>query len=236
MDTVHQKSALANKGCLSNRLFLNSLEEIGPLPKSHFDFEAKVLSFALSLVLHQKRLIAVDAIKFESLFRQWYGPLCRYAFRLLEDKLAAEDIVQEVFIKVWDKREILEIEAEKAYLFRAVYHAALNQIKADKTKQQVSELEGREIPAFGSPEDGLHLEETEKKLALGLEALPGGCREVFKLSRFEELSYKEIAEVLNISIKTVEAQMGKALKVLRQHLLVLSGFILAIINLIFNYL
>ena len=155
----------------------------------------------------------------EQLFRRYYEPLCRYVYGILGDKNAVltEDVVQEVFLKLWKNKTQIQINTSlKAYLYQAARNTALNAIQKEKRHQQLETvyMTGRKQSEMKTEEE-LLLNETRQKLQAGLSQLPPKCREVFQLSRFEELSYKEIAQTLNISVKTVENQMGKALKLLR---------------------
>lgn len=174
---------------------------------------------------------SVEEAQFEQIFKRWYAPLCRFAFRLTGKTQAAEDIVQEVFIQFWDKRKNLEIrQSEKAYLFQAVYNRSLNLLSMVKRHPEVSDSGEYIHPESHAADADLLFSETENAIQNGLRILPDGCRQIFELSRFEGLSYKEIAELLDISPKTVEAQMSKALRILRQ---VLICFLLQFVNFLF---
>ena len=159
-----------------------------------------------------------DQRVFESLFSTHYEPLCRYATKIIGDKDDAEEVVQQVFYKLWEKRQERAIQtAVHSYLFRAVKNACLNQQQHEKVKREYvayTATYNNEIAV----EDNLEIKELEQKIALAIQRLPEGCREIFEMSRNENLSYKEIAEKRGISIKTVENQMGKALKLLREEL------------------
>ena len=160
-----------------------------------------------------------DEKAFEALFRNYYPSLCQSANRLLNDPDEAEETVQNVFISLWEKRENMEIQVSvKSYLYRAVHNAALNRIKHRKVRKQYEE-EQLAMVSHAEPASHLSLEnELERQIQDAIEGLPEQCRLVFKLSRFEELKYAEIAGRLGISVKTVENHMGKALKVLREKL------------------
>ena len=137
---------------------------------------------------------------------------------MLHDATFAEDIVQEVFLKVWEKRENLQMdEAIQAYLYRSCYNAALNFLKQQKKSTDIDSLE---VPVAGGEMAGKNLEllETEAEILKAIDSLPPKTKVVFTLSRFEELSYKEIAERLDISLKSVEKHMGIALQRLRENL------------------
>jgi RNA polymerase sigma-70 factor (ECF subfamily) len=157
---------------------------------------------------------------FESLFKKWYAVLCPFVFRVVKDKEIAQDLVQDVFVKLWEKREQIEINTSvKSYLFRACMNAALNHESARKRYNVTNdEAISLSISDDAATDDSIQLSELEKRINKAIDTLPPACKNVFILSRFEELSYKEISETLQISIKTVENQMGKALKILRVQL------------------
>ncbi|SHM56140.1 RNA polymerase sigma-70 factor, ECF subfamily [Cyclobacterium lianum] len=160
----------------------------------------------------------MDEAVFEKQFKNLFGPLHAYAAALLKDQEAASEIVQTVFLKLWEKRENLQISTSlKAYLYKCVYHDCLNYLKHEKVKQKHLELNRQEIARGSSTVAAFSLEHKEiaDRFANALGGLPDKCRTVFLLSRVEELRYKEIAERLGLSVKTVEAHMGKALKTLR---------------------
>jgi RNA polymerase sigma-70 factor, ECF subfamily len=157
---------------------------------------------------------------YEMIFRTFYNPLCRYASSFLEDKEEAEEVVQSAFITVWEKRGSLEIQTSlKSYLYRMVRNGCLNVIKHEKVKQQhvAHELAVSEV-SYESVSQKVYATELESKITEALKALPEQCRLVFQLSRFEELKYQEIADQLQISVKTVENHMGKALRIMRVQL------------------
>jgi RNA polymerase sigma-70 factor (ECF subfamily) len=165
-------------------------------------------------------LKADDLTAFEMLFRAYYQPLCNYAYTFLQDRDEAEEIVQSTFLSIWEKRETLAIHTGvRPYLYAMVRNACLNAIKHAKIKQR--HADHHLAVAERSSESASHsvvADELETRILQAMEALPEQCRLVFKLSRFEELKYQEIANQLNISIKTVENQMGKALRIMREHL------------------
>lgn len=157
---------------------------------------------------------------FEMLFRTYYRPLCQYAYSFLNDRDEAEEVVQTAFINIWDKKGQVEIQTSlKAYLYRIVRNSCLNVIKHEKVKQQhvAHEMVHAESMHEGVSQSVIS-SELEERIANAMKVLPEQCRLVFQLSRFEELKYSEIADQLNISIKTVENQIGKALKIMREQL------------------
>jgi RNA polymerase sigma-70 factor (family 1) len=158
-----------------------------------------------------------DEASFERMFRTHYARLCAFAATMIDDRDEAEEVVQTMFCRLWEQRNALDITISvQAYLFRSVRNACLNHIKKMKIRDnyKVTNLENLNQNPEYQPDRTTH-SELSKKLEKAIAELPEQCRLVFKLSRFEELKYKEIAEQLGISIKTVENQMGKALKVLR---------------------
>jgi RNA polymerase sigma-70 factor, ECF subfamily len=165
-------------------------------------------------------LKAGDETAFEMLFRTYYQPLCNYAYTFVQDHDNAEEIVQSTFLQVWEKREVLEIRTGvKPYLYAMVRNACLNVIKHEKVKQQHAAMElATGERSIESVSRTVMASELEARIYRAMEALPEQCRLVFKLSRFEELKYTEIAEQLGISIKTVENHMGKALRIMREQL------------------
>ena len=161
-------------------------------------------------ILHQPK-------EFETIFKQYYEGLCRYALVWLKDKDESEEIVQKVFVTIWEKRRELEIQTSvKAYLYKSVYHASLNAIKQKKKQEDYLHMkqEKEEI----SYQTTQSTKELELQIDKAIKQLPEQCGLIFKMSRFQDLKYREIADVLNISIKTVENQMGKALRLMRQNL------------------
>jgi RNA polymerase sigma-70 factor (ECF subfamily) len=160
---------------------------------------------------------------FESIFHKHYVLLCRSALRLVQNEHTAEDLVQDVFCTLWHKKEELDIQSIEGYLYRSVYNASLNYIK-NKGKFQLQELEASDIlliDQHASPEHHYQMQETQQKIHQVVAKLPEACRIIFILSRFENKSHKEIANDLNLSIKTVENQITKALRIMRQALLLL---------------
>lgn len=167
--------------------------------------------------------VPLSDAEFETCFKHYFGPLHAYASTILKDPDAAEEVVQTVFLKLWEKRASLHITVSlKAYLYKSVYHRSLNTLKHEKVKAKHLETSLYEYnetitsQAFrNTPDQASELMHQVQKI---VNRLPEKCRRVFQLSRFEELKYQEIADRLGISIKTVEAHMGKALKSLREGL------------------
>ncbi|HLT72964.1 MAG TPA: RNA polymerase sigma-70 factor [Cyclobacteriaceae bacterium] len=169
---------------------------------------------------HLGKLRSGDIQAYEMIFRTHYEPLCNYAFTFVADRDMAEEIVQGTFLYLWEKREAMEIHSSlKSYLYMAVRNRCLNEIKHRKVRQQ--HINRELLTADTGTEtvsEELAAAELEERIQVAIEKLPEQCRMVFKLSRFEELKYAEIADQLSISVKTVENHMGKALKIMREQL------------------
>ncbi len=162
---------------------------------------------------------AGDQAAFERLFREWYPRLASYAKTILGSPEAAEDVVQEMFIALWERREKLpDVSQLAGYLHRAVRNRALNQIRGARTAERaVTNLDtARMVAPIG--QSILEAEELEHSLQAALDQVAPRGREVFLLSRRQGLTYPQIAETLEISVKTVETLMGRTLKALRDQL------------------
>jgi RNA polymerase sigma-70 factor, ECF subfamily len=154
---------------------------------------------------------------FEALFRKLQPGLVRFAFIHLRDQEDAREVVQEVFINIWDKREQLNFEEElKYYLFRSVKNGCLNLIK--KRRLDTVSLEEGMTAADELQKDESDTQTRFNSVMVQVNQLPEMCREIFLMSRMEGLSHKEIAEILEIAPKTVENQIGIALKKIRERL------------------
>jgi RNA polymerase sigma-70 factor (ECF subfamily) len=159
--------------------------------------------------------------EFEKLFAECFGNLYSYAFSITKDAATAEEIIQTVLCLIWEKRERLEVNSSlKAYLFGCVYHECMNLIRHKKRHQAYRShiLQNSRSNMAESAAAGVELGELEKRLYQAINELPLRCKAIFFLSRFSQLGYREIASQLGISVKTVEAQMSKALRHLRKRL------------------
>ncbi|HYG52911.1 MAG TPA: RNA polymerase sigma-70 factor [Flavobacteriales bacterium] len=161
-----------------------------------------------------------DVKAFERIFKTYYQRLCNYACVLLKDKNESEEVVQQVFINIWNKRSVIEIETSlQSYLYRAVNNAGLNRLKQLNTQRaHRAQILYETAVNNESTSQTISKDELEKCLHSAVDRLPEQCRLTFQLSRFEGLKYQEIANELNVSVKTVENQVGKALKFLREEL------------------
>lgn len=161
-----------------------------------------------------------DKKVFEQVFNTYYQLLCNYACSMLKDIDEAEEVVQNMFFNIWTKRESLQVNTSiKSYIYRATHNDCLNKIKHGKVRTVYAQdyKSSMNIQDHDSAQV-LQAKELGNTINKAIDTLPEQCGLVFKLSRFENLKYQEIAERLDISVKTVENHMGKALKILRSEL------------------
>ena len=186
-------------------------------------------------VFSQEPMNAIHSAEglFERCFHETYEGLHRYAHTIVRDNEEARDIVQKVFIKLWEKRHEINIpQSARQYLYTAVHNLCLNAIRDRKTRTKY-------ISHYHHTETGFVVEsfaenkELERQIYAAIDKLPARCRQVFCKSRLEGKRYAEIAGELEISVKTVEVQMGKALKILRS---LLADAITLLLIIIMRYL
>ncbi|HEY0527473.1 MAG TPA: RNA polymerase sigma-70 factor [Gemmatimonadaceae bacterium] len=167
----------------------------------------------------QRRIRAGDEGAFDIVFRAHYPNLVRMAESIVRDRAVGEELAQEVMLELWRRRESLELEQNfRAYLMRATRNRALNHVRHERIVQREQTLAASESRTAPAPDADMLGGELESAIAASLAALPENCREVFDMSRTQGLRYAEIAEVLDISVKTVEKRMGQALAELRKSL------------------
>jgi RNA polymerase sigma-70 factor, ECF subfamily len=166
-----------------------------------------------------------DRIQFEIAYKQYYSMLVGFAFQYVEDGDVAEDVVQEVFSNLWIQSDRIEVKTNaRSYLFGAVRNACLNHLKHLKVVESHAKMSIQ--PEAADQTDFMEMDELKSKIDSALAQLPEKRRQIFEMSRYEEKKYHEIAKELNISIKTVETQMSRALKVMRE---VLGSYLLYVI-------
>lgn len=167
-----------------------------------------------------KRIAQDDESAYESLFKAYFAELTVYAFRFLENYESSEEIVQDIFFNLWTNRKKINIDTSiKSYLYRSVKNTCLNIIKHQKVEEKYRNYYSRQIQQDElESHDWIVEDELSDHIGKAIEKMPPARKEVFILSKIENLKYKEIAEKKGISIKTVENHIGKALKFLRDEL------------------
>lgn len=169
--------------------------------------------------INNEQLANEEAV-LKQLFTAHYEKLCRHAYAYLQDEQLAEDVVQNTFIRIWEsKRDLLNNPSIAFYLITAVRNnsiSALRQVKASRTRYAEELPEPDPEPFFSRSEHHETSSAQQQRAAEALDRLPPKCREVFLLAKLHQMSYKDVARHLDISVKTVENQMGKALRVLRE--------------------
>ena len=166
------------------------------------------------------RIKANDISSYEILFRKYYKILYRFVYSYLNDGVIAEDITQEIFLYLWEKRHDIVIRTTcKTYLYAAVRNKCSNYIKTELSKRKLStDINEALLTVSSNEEDEQKQEQIKRQIKKAIDALPNKCQQIFLLSRNEGMTYEEIANELNLSKKTVENQMGIALKKLRENL------------------
>lgn len=160
-------------------------------------------------------------------FNEYFEGLHRYAYTMLKDADEAKDIVQSVFVQLWEKKDILQIkQSARSYLYTATHNKCLNSIRDQKKRKHHQHLYITDNANSYNMQKSIEAKEIRKEILVAMNALPEKCRNIFYKNRFEEKTYAEIATELEISIKTVESQMGKALSVLRTTLTVTTKILL----------
>ncbi|EAY24329.1 RNA polymerase sigma-70 factor [Microscilla marina] len=169
-----------------------------------------------------EKISAHNQSVFEYVFKRYYQELCNFAFMYLKVEQSSEEVVQETFINIWEKRQKLKIQSSiKAYLYTSVKNRSINYLKSKATQvsQKSHSTSSEEHPIHiaenATVEEAMHNAELQHVLSQAIAALPKRCSEIFTLTRIEGLSYQQVADQLGISKKTVEAQMGIAFKKLR---------------------
>ncbi len=156
---------------------------------------------------------------FEALYHAYFIPLLRFCGRFISQPETAETIVQETFWKIWQNRARLNPSASiRSYLYTIVRNQALQHLRRQRLENSIGEILIEDERQPVTPEEVLHSNELRQQIESAINHLPERCRLIFAMNRFDSLTYSEIAEVLGISLKTVETQMGRALKSLRHQL------------------
>jgi RNA polymerase sigma-70 factor (ECF subfamily) len=158
-----------------------------------------------------------DARILQVIFNEYYPVLTVFALKFLNDTDLAKEVVQEMFVRLYEKRKTINIQTSlKSYLYQSVRNACLNRIRQDKTHQRHHEEILKSAEKDSGWDDHMVEAELEQRIYHVISNLPPKCKEIFLLSRQEDLTNREISEKLNISIRTIENQITKALKTLRE--------------------
>lgn len=166
-----------------------------------------------------RRIQSGDEGAFDTVFRAWYPTLVRVAAALLRETDAAEEVAQEVMIELWRRRHVVSADVSlRPYLLRAIRNRALNHLRHLRVRRDTETDVEATYDAPIATDQPIVATELSQAAEAAVRELPPRCREVFELSRVHGLKYAEIAETLGISQKTVEAQMGKALRIMRERL------------------
>lgn len=168
-------------------------------------------------LLAQLRTGREDA--YDVIFRAYYARLVRFIESMLGERAPAEEVAQDVMLELWRRRQTLTVDTSlQGYLFRAARNRSLNYLRHEKVVNRGSAFAAQDMVSPPTGDRRITEAQIDQALRAALDALPPRCREVFELSRVQGLKYAEIAAALNISIKTVEAQMGKALRIVRERM------------------
>jgi RNA polymerase sigma-70 factor (ECF subfamily) len=169
---------------------------------------------------------------FEEVFKTHFNSLHRYAMAILKDEIAAEEMVQNVFCRLWEKRELVEVhQSIKSYLYRAVHNECISYMRRNKVKEKYFKYLSANNSELQEATDRASYNELQLRVQAALGKLPGQCHTIFHLSRFEEMNYKQIADTLGITVSTVKNQMNKALKILREQL---AGYLPILLYILIN--
>jgi RNA polymerase sigma-70 factor, ECF subfamily len=177
------------------------------------------LHFTMKDISAIQRIQKGDIKAYEQLFRKYYEQLCQWAHQYLHDRDSSEEVVQELFYYIWLKREGLDFRVSvKSYLYKSISNNCKMILRQKKRRSEIESILASDAELSTDPENLLESEEINDIVNRTLINLPERSASVFKMSRFEGMKYTEIAEKLNISVKTVEANMSKALALFRQNL------------------
>jgi RNA polymerase sigma-70 factor (ECF subfamily) len=166
-----------------------------------------------------ERIRQGDNTAFSQIFQKYYQALYQFAGRFVKDAQTAENIVQDVFVKLWTNRENCLITSSlKSYLYAATRNTALNFLSREKKQLSTEYLMSDRQDTTANPEERIIENEMIDGVHKAIEKLPDKCRSIYLMKRYDDLKYHEIAEILDISINTVKTQMKRALKSLLKNL------------------
>ncbi|WP_235298383.1 RNA polymerase sigma-70 factor [Portibacter marinus] len=157
--------------------------------------------------------------EYKQVFEEYYNPLCNFAYKYVNNSDTAEDVVQEVFVQMWQKREKIKLTSGiKSYLFQSTRNKAIELIRRNKLQAAYVDEEIQKAETTYELEDESENYLLKEQLFKSIRQLPPKCQKIFVLSKMNGLTYGEIAEELDLSVKTVENQIGRGLKLLREKL------------------
>ncbi len=161
-----------------------------------------------------------DLAVFDNIYRTYWAELFDVAYKRVQSTEKAEEIIQDLFVELWEKREQIEVkESVETFLFGALKFRILNYLRNEKVREtHLQVIRGETVAVTNNLEEEIYLNDLESAYQNQVNNLPDKCRAAFELSRQEQLSFKEIALKLNVSVNTVEKHVGKALRVLRYNL------------------
>jgi len=171
-----------------------------------------------------REVFLITHTSFRQLFDRMFEPLCRFLTYYTTDRMLIEEVVQEVFIKLWEERDALRIESIKTYLHTSARNRMLNSIRDEKRRNTFLAQWVQHETEKHEGQECFDIDEFSRTIQKAIDILPDKCKTIFNLSKKEMLTYKQIAERLDISIKTVETQMGIALRKIREQLLISYNF------------
>ncbi len=162
-------------------------------------------------------MLSLRKDKYKQLFLVYYNPLCNFAFKIVQDKEVAKDIVNDVFLSYWNKlNSKTEFNNAKSYLFTSTKNKCLESLRRKKIESKYAEWAKKNLSTSTQIDNEATKYMRKEQLYASIRQLPPKCREVFMMSKQNGLTYVEIAEELDISIKTVENHMGRAMRILRE--------------------
>lgn len=183
----------------------------------------------------EENIKTLDQRNFEAVFKAYFAGLTYFAQKFVYDIDTSKEIVHDVFVKLWEKRNELDLSKSlKSYLFTSVHNRCLNYIR-DNKKFDKSDFSENVFNNYAENNDFLIEAEVKAKINSVMQKLPEKCRQIFEMNRFEGKKYHEIAQELDISIKTVEAQMSKALRIFREDLKEYLPIYLILLFLMYKY-
>ena len=184
------------------------------LPKKQYRIE----SVSMHACGYMNEKFHITYSSFRQLFDCHFDPLCRFLKYYTANRVTIEEVVQDVFVKLWEDREVLQIESVKTYLYTSARNRMLNYIRDEKRRNTLLEQWIQRETEKNCGEECFDIDEFSERVQNAIDSLPEKCREIFEMSKKKNFTYKQIAEKQNISVKTVETQMGIALRKIRENL------------------